>query len=119
MKRVAAILTVLAIILGTGVLAKADVYVRGYYRSNGTYVQPHHRSNPDGNVWNNWSTYPNVNPYTGSLGTRRTINYPPSPSLRVPTYNWTRPNPLTSHLPSPPRFPTPSYGTSRGSLWQK
>ncbi len=26
----------------------ASVYVQGYYRSNGTYVQPHIRSNPDG-----------------------------------------------------------------------
>ena len=50
--------------------AFADVSVRGYYRSNGTYVQPHYRSNPDGNVYNNWSTYPNVNPYTGRTGTK-------------------------------------------------
>jgi hypothetical protein len=50
--------------------AIADVYVRGYYRSNGTYVQPHYRSNPDGNPYNNWSTYPNVNPYTGTMGTK-------------------------------------------------
>ena len=52
-------------------VADADVYVRGYYRSNGTYVRPHWRSDPDGNPCNNWSTYPNVNPYTGKVGTRR------------------------------------------------
>ncbi|WP_223144609.1 hypothetical protein [Deferribacter autotrophicus] len=46
----------------------ADVYVNGYYRSNGTYVSPHYRSNPDGNVWNNWSTRGNINPYTGQRG---------------------------------------------------
>ena len=51
--------------------AMADVRVRGHYRSNGSYVQPHYRSNPDGNFYNNWSTYPNVNPYTGRTGTRR------------------------------------------------
>lgn len=28
--------------------------VRGYYRSNGTYVQPHYRSNPDGDKSNNY-----------------------------------------------------------------
>ena len=61
-------LTILAILSGT---AFADVYVRGHFRSNGTYVQPHYRSNPDGNFSNNWSTYPNVNPYTGEMGTRR------------------------------------------------
>ena len=49
----------------------ADVWVNGHLRSNGSYVQPHYRSNPDGNFYNNWSTYPNVNPYTGRIGTLR------------------------------------------------
>lgn len=35
--------------------AMASVYVQGYYRSNGTYVQPHIRSNPDGIKSNNYS----------------------------------------------------------------
>lgn len=75
MKRSLTILLVIAIV-GLAVLpANADVFVRGHYRSNGTYVQPHYRSNPDGNFHNNWSTYPNVNPYTGSVGTRRTPSY--------------------------------------------
>lgn len=47
-----------------------DVYVEGYYRRNGTYVQPHYRSAPDGDPSNNWSSRGNVNPYTGSIGTR-------------------------------------------------
>ena len=51
-------------------LAFAQVYVGGYYRSNGTYVQPHYRSLPDGNPFNNYSTRGNINPYTGSYGTR-------------------------------------------------
>jgi len=55
--------------------ADADVFVRGYYRANGTYVQPHYRSDPDGNVYNNWSTYGNTNPYTGAIGTRRVLDY--------------------------------------------
>ncbi len=43
----------------------ADQYVQGYYRSNGTYVQPYWRSDPDGNPFDNF-TYPgNLNPYTG------------------------------------------------------
>lgn len=49
-----------------------SVSVRGYYRSNGTYVAPHHRSSPDGNFWNNWSTKGNINPYTGIPGTKVT-----------------------------------------------
>jgi hypothetical protein len=51
--------------------AIAQVRVRGYFRKNGTYVQPHYRSMPDGNFYNNWSTFGNINPYTGKPGTRR------------------------------------------------
>jgi tetratricopeptide (TPR) repeat protein len=47
-----------------------SVHVRGYYPSNGTYVQPHMRSAPDGNFSNNWSTKGNINPYTGVPGTK-------------------------------------------------
>jgi hypothetical protein len=46
------------------------VHVRGYTRKDGTYVMPHMRSAPDHNVWNNWSTKGNVNPYTGREGTK-------------------------------------------------
>jgi hypothetical protein len=46
-----------------------DVPVRGYINRNGTYVQPHMRSAPDGNGYNNWTTRGNVNPYTGRPGT--------------------------------------------------
>jgi hypothetical protein len=48
--------------------AVADVYVQGYYRNNGTYVQPHYRSSPNSSVYDNWSVKPNVNPYTGQPG---------------------------------------------------
>ncbi len=47
------------------------VYVRPHVRSNGTFVDGHYRSYPDGNFYNNWSTWPNVNPYTGQRGYRR------------------------------------------------
>jgi len=33
----------------------ADVFVNGYYRSDGIYVVPHYRSDPDGYFYNNWS----------------------------------------------------------------
>lgn len=48
-----------------------EVSVRGYYRRDGTYVAPHKRTAADGNFYNNWSTYGNVNPYTGKPGTKR------------------------------------------------
>lgn len=50
--------------------AVADTWVRGHFRDNGTYVQPHYRSSPDNSYNNNWSVRPNVNPYTGQRGTR-------------------------------------------------
>jgi hypothetical protein len=71
MKKTMTFLMVLAIVCVANLVAEADVYVGGHYRSNGTYVQPHYRSNPDGIINNNWSTYPNVNPHTGTIGTRR------------------------------------------------
>ena len=51
----------------------SDVYVIGYTRSDGTYVNPHYRSAPDGNFSNNWSTQGNSIPYTGSIGKRVTL----------------------------------------------
>lgn len=42
-----------------------DVYVNGYYRRDGTYVQPHYRSRPDGDPTNNYSYPGNYNPHTG------------------------------------------------------
>ena len=69
--------------------AAADDWVRGYVRSNGTYVQPYYRNHADGNFYNNWSTRPNVNPYTGQMGTRQTPSYGgySSPSYRNYTPN--------------------------------
>ena len=46
----------------------ADVWVNGYFRSDGTYVQGHYRSSPDSSVTNNWSYSGNTNPYTGEVG---------------------------------------------------
>jgi hypothetical protein len=76
MKKLFLVSTLLVAFLLSSFSAYAVVSVRGYYRSNGTYVAPHYRSNPDGNVYNNWSTKGNVNPYTGKAGTK---TYP-SPS---------------------------------------
>ncbi len=62
---------VLAMLAADVATAMADQYVRGYFRRDGTYVQPHYRSDPDGNFWNNYSAYGNVNPYTGKRGYKR------------------------------------------------
>jgi len=33
----------------------SDVFVKSYYRKDGTYVDSYHRSNPDNKVYNNYS----------------------------------------------------------------
>jgi hypothetical protein len=44
-----------------------DFYVKGHVRSDGSYVQPHYQSAPDGNPYNNYSFPGNVNPHTGKV----------------------------------------------------
>jgi len=38
------------------------VWVRGYFRKDGTYVRPHFRTAPDGNPFNNFSFPGNFKP---------------------------------------------------------
>lgn len=59
----------------SSISAYADVFVHSYHRADGTYVEPHHRSDPDGNFNNNWSTKGNQNPYTGEFGTKSRNEY--------------------------------------------
>jgi len=41
--------------LNLNTAANALVLVDGYFKSNGTYVDSHYRTNPDGICWNNFS----------------------------------------------------------------
>ena len=98
MKKLMMILVVLVVVCATAIVADASVRVGGYYRSSGTYVQPHYRSNPDSSFRNNWSTYPNVNPYTGATGTRR-----------APSSGWGSSNQLGGSYLMTPRYSSPRY----------
>ena len=62
-------LLVIALIFGWLSIAQAQVWVDPYTRRDGTQVQGHYRSNPDGNPYNNYSYPGNVNPYTGKEAT--------------------------------------------------
>jgi len=80
------IIIALAVCLVVGLLVyrvghAADVYTQGYYRQNGTYVQPYHRSAPDNNQYNNYGTQGNYNPYTGQQGSVQ-----PQPYYTQPAY---------------------------------
>jgi hypothetical protein len=59
-----------------------DVYVPPHIRSDGTFVQGHHRSSPDGSQYNNYSAQGNVNPYTGQQGA--VTPYAAQPAPQVP-----------------------------------
>lgn len=73
-KLISTFLITLAILFSVGFAvpksADAAVRVRGYIKSNGTYVAPHYRSSPDSSKLNNWSAKGNYNIYTGKKGSR-------------------------------------------------
>ena len=56
--------------------AQSSVYVSGYVNSNGTYVDSYYRSAPNSTALDNYSTIGNVNPYTGSYGTKSLYTTP-------------------------------------------
>jgi hypothetical protein len=86
MKLVIGALAVLAI-SATPVMAQSSNSVGGYFKRDGTYVAPHYRTNPNQTRNDNWSTAPNVNPYTGRVGTRSgDYGYTPQPVYRAPSY---------------------------------
>jgi hypothetical protein len=44
--------------------------VRGYVKRDGTYVKSHRQTNPNKTQRDNWSSKPNINPYTGKHGSK-------------------------------------------------
>jgi len=58
---------------GTG-SSSSSHYVTGHATKNGTYVKPHHQTNPDHTQRNNYSTKGNTNPWTGKKGTKNTTH---------------------------------------------
>lgn len=75
----------LAALLSSAAMAR-DVYVQPHVTRNGSYVQGHYQTAPDHNVYNNYSTQGNINPYTGQSGTVNPYTLP-QPAYRPPTYN--------------------------------
>ena len=61
MKKMFTVMTLLTIMIFNEMLitkpANALVHVNGYSKSNGTYVAPHYRTNPDGNPYNNFNSW--------------------------------------------------------------
>ncbi len=95
-------------------LVVADVWVNGYTRSNGTYVQGYYRSSPDGNPFNNYSFPGNTNPYTGKVAPGNASTYlnsyyypSYSSSYTTPSYSNSTYTDYTSSY-----YPSPYYGSS-------
>lgn len=63
MKTILISLTLVGLLLFAGAREAEAARVRGYSRGNGTYVQPHYRSNPNSFKWDNWSSRGNINPW--------------------------------------------------------
>lgn len=63
-------------------------FVRGHFRSDGTFVAGHYKTNADDSFWNNWSSAGNVNAVTGKVGAKvpGVRTYTPS-TTRRPTYS--------------------------------
>lgn len=78
MKRIIALALLMAFTTST----MADQLVRGYVKKDGTYVEPHYRSSPNGQQWDNYSTKGNSNPYTLERGTQRDTTYDIQPQQR-------------------------------------
>lgn len=74
-----------AILMIASASVMADQYVRGYTRSDGTYVAPYSRSEQNSNRYDNYSSQGNSNPYTGERGSSRNEFSNP------PAYNSTNP----------------------------
>lgn len=106
-----AILFIAAILVYATSFGQGQTYVNGYTRSNGTYVEGHYRTTANYTRDDNWSTIGNVNPYTGSEGTKPG-GYNSS-YYNTPTYNSTYSTPTSSY--SNYNTYTPTYSGSNYS----
>ena len=66
------------------VAAQNTIYVQGHTKKNGTYVQPYYKTSPNATKLDNFSTKPNLNPYTGKTGT---VIIPESNIFSQPNYS--------------------------------
>lgn len=61
---------ILSTLLLSGVVSAGDKYVAPYVKKDGTVVQGHMKTDANKTKTDNYSSKPNVNPYTGKKGTK-------------------------------------------------
>jgi len=59
----------LLLLVAPSLHAQGKVHVKAHVTKKGQYVAPHVRTAPNNKRTDNWSSKPNVNPYTGKKGT--------------------------------------------------
>ncbi len=65
----------------------SQTYVPGYTKADGTYVYGYFKTKPNNTNEDNYSTKPNVNPYTAQPGSVKPVDKPmPTPAVTTPTY---------------------------------
>jgi hypothetical protein len=63
------ILLAAALLMFAGTADARSTRSSGYGKKSGTYVAPHYKTTPNKSKLDNYSSKPNVNPYTGKAGT--------------------------------------------------
>jgi hypothetical protein len=84
------LLLICLLVIATTVFAQQDVWVNGYYRKDGTYVEGYYRTAPNSTKYDNYSTQGNINPYTGKPGWINpdgTYNYSNTNNSGTPGYS--------------------------------
>jgi hypothetical protein len=84
-------------------------YISGYTKSDGTTVQGYYKTDANSTNRDNYTTKPNTNPYTGTVGYIEPDNEPsPTSSYTAPAYNTRDLSPVSS---------TPIQTGSRGGQY--
>lgn len=86
MKKSISIITFVFMLLTIASSALSDQLVGGYFRQDGTYVEPYVRSSPNQARSDNYSSQGNVNPYTGEKGYEQN-EYSNQPKFNHPRRN--------------------------------
>ena len=121
--------TFLFLLFVTVAYAQTSTWVNGYITSSGQYVEGHYRTTPNETRNDNYSSRPNINPYTGQVGTKPrdedVLNkalreqslqtYPTYSAPSVPAYqNYTAP---TYQNYTAPALSQPTYVGPRGGVY--